>query len=212
MSNTTEPVKIYLVDDHTVVRQGTREMLEGHPGLAVVGESDSGENLVGMLKLKQPDLLLLDINLPGKNGLDLLAEIKPQFPSLKIILFTAHTDLQYIRKGVSLQADGYLSKMVNKTQLQEAVFSALKPNAEPIYSADIIEKLKGAPTDPSKQLTPRETEILLQVAQGQTNQTIAKNLVLSVKTVDSHVANLIKKVGVSNRSQLTAYAYEQGLL
>lgn len=207
-----EPIKIFLVDDHSVVRQGTRDMLEAHDQLSVVGEADTGDNLAGLLKIKKPDMLLLDINLPGKNGLDILAEIKPQFPELKIILFTAHTDLQYIRKGTTLKADGYLSKTVTQEQLQQAVIAACSPEASPVYSSDIQEKLEGSTNGHLTLLTPRETEILLQVAQGQTNQSIAKELFLSVKTVDSHVAKIMKKLGVNNRSQLTAFAYEQGLL
>lgn len=213
MSDSPEPIKIFLVDDHTVVRQGTRDLLLAHPRLLVVGEAANGENLSGMIKLKQPDILLLDINMPGKNGLDILGELKPQFPDLKIILFTAHTDLQYVRKGINLGADGYLSKTVSETELQEALFLVLEPNhTKPILSDDVAEKMTHAKADPLPQLTSREKEILLFVAQGQTNQVIANTLFLSVKTVDSHVANLIKKLGVNNRSQLTAFAYEQGLL
>jgi DNA-binding NarL/FixJ family response regulator len=212
MTDSADPVKIFLVDDHAVVRQGTREMLLRHPQLSVVGEAASGENLAGMLKLKLPDVLLLDINMPGKNGLDILAELRPQFPELKIVLFTAHTDLQYIRKGVTLKADGYLSKTVSEEDLQAALIAAAQPGSTPVYSPDVLEKLSQASADPLPQLTNREKEILLLVAQGNTNQVIANTLFLSVKTVDSHVANLIKKLGVSNRSQLTAFAYEQGLL
>jgi DNA-binding NarL/FixJ family response regulator len=211
-------LKVFLVDDHTVVRQGTRDLLLKHPNISVVGESASGENLAGLLKLKDPHILLLDINMPGKNGLEILSEIKPLFPKLKIVLFTAHTDIQYIRKGIQLGADGYLSKTVSEQELQEAlmkVFSKLEEEGtspqEPLLSSDVAEKLASL-NQSLPQLTSREKEILIMVAQGQTNQVIANQLFLSVKTIDSHVANLIKKLEVNNRSQLTAFAYEQGLL
>jgi DNA-binding NarL/FixJ family response regulator len=207
------PVRLFLVDDHAVVRQGTREMLNRNPLFEVVGENDSGEDLAGLLRLKAPDVLLLDINLPGKNGLQLLEMLKPEFPDLKIILFTAHGELQYIRKAQALQADGYLSKMVDEQTLQEAILAVLQPHDGPVFSPDVMEKLRdGGQAEPQARLTAREHEILVQLAQGLTNQAIAKNLYLSVKTVDTHLANLLKKTGVGNRTQLLAYAYEHGLL
>lgn len=207
------PIRLFLVDDHTVVRQGTREILNRNPLFTVVGEAESGEELLGLLRLKKPDLLLLDINLPGKNGLQLLAEIKPEIPELKIILFSAYADIQYIRKAQSLNADGFLSKTVSETELQQAILSALQPGSPPVFSTDITDKFKAVEANSKEnQLTAREQEILGQLAQGLTNQGIAKNLCLSVKTVDTHVANLMKKTGVNKRTQLLAYAYEHGLI
>ncbi len=206
-------IKIFIVDDHAVVRQGTRDMLNRDSRFEVVGEHDCGEELAGLLRLKQPDVLLLDINLPGQNGLQLLAELKPEFPELKIILFTAHNELQYIRKAQTLKADGYLSKMITAEALQKAIIAVSAAKAEPVFSEDVLKKLSDSEKlDNQPRLTAREYEILVQLAQGLTNQGIAKNLCLAVKTVDTHVANLIKKTGVSNRTQLLAYAYEQGLL
>jgi DNA-binding NarL/FixJ family response regulator len=209
-----QTVTVLLVDDHTVVRQGTREMLVSHPNIQVVGEASSGENLLGLLKIKTPQVLLLDVNLPGKNGLELLSEIKPQLPNLKILMFSAHSDIQYIRKALSNGADGYLSKIVSEKELQQAVFQVVECDVKklPILSEDVRLRLKDSPEDPLPGLTAREREILVMVAQGNTNSAIATHLFLSVKTVDSHVAKLIKKLAVSNRSQLTAFAYEHNLL
>jgi DNA-binding NarL/FixJ family response regulator len=205
--------KLFLVDDHAVVRQGTREILNRNPHFNVVGECDSGEELVGLLKLKNPDLLLLDINLPGKNGLQLLEEIKPLFPHLKVILFSAHIDPQYIRRAQNLKVDGFLSKTIGEEELQKAIFTVLQNSNSPVFSADIeaqFHKIENQGKE--NQLTAREHEILAQLSQGLTNQSIAKNLYLSVKTVDTHVANLMKKTGVNKRTQLLAYAYEHGLI
>lgn len=215
MSQTPDqpPIKLFIVDDHAVVRQGTREMLNRNPMFQVVGESDSGQELMGLLQLKAPDLLLLDINLPGKNGLQLLEELKPGFPNLRIILFSAHSDLQYIRKAQSLNAHGFLSKTVTEEALQEAILNIMAHPETPVYSPDIQQILKES-TEPGKDtlFTAREQEILVQLAQGLSNQDIAKQLCLSVKTVDTHVANLMKKSGIHKRTQLLAYAYEHGLL
>jgi two-component system response regulator DegU len=206
-----KPITLVLVDDQGVVRQGTREMLNRSPYFLVVGEAASGEDLAGLLKLKQPDLLLLDINLPNQNGLQLLEALKPEFPNLKIVLFSAHSDLQYIRKAQSLQVEGFLSKTIDESALQDALKQAFSGVNLPVLSADIAEKLKAANGHSREnQFTAREQEILSQLAQGLSNQAIAKNLCLSVKTVDTHVANLMKKTGLNKRTQLLAHAFEQG--
>ena len=205
-------MRIVIVDDHAVVRQGTREMLNRQANFQVVGECPSGAELPGLLRLRQPDILLLDVNLPDKNGLQLLAELKPQFPDLKIILFSAHNELQYILKAQALKADGYLSKTVGEEELRQAVLACLATGASMVYSRDVAQRLSANQKPGGKQLSARELEILMQVAQGLTNQAIAQTLCLSVKTVDSHVANLLKKTGQKSRTQLLAYAHEHGLL
>ncbi len=207
------PIKLFLVDDHAVVRQGTRDMLNRNPLFTVVGEGDTGAELIGMLKLKQPDLLLLDINLPGKNGLELLAEVQPEFPDLKIVLFSAHSELQYLLKAQQLKAHGFLSKTITESDLQTAILQVMAQPEQTVYSRDIQQKL-SAQSNAVKDnlLTAREQEILIQLSQGLSNQNIAKALCLSVKTVDSHIANVMKKTGIHKRTQLLTYAYEQGLL
>ena len=212
--NTTQTTcRVLVVDDHAVVRQGTRDLLMNHPSIDVIGDVGDGNNLLGMIKLKHPDVVLLDINLPGTNGLELLAAIRKSFPEQRVVLFTAHTDLQYIRRGIALKANGYLSKTMTEDELQQAMLSVIQPGAEPVYSSEVAEKIQAAAQEvQASDLTPREYEILIQVAQGRTNRDIANELVLSVKTVDSHVAKLMKKLSMNNRAQLTGYAYEQGLL
>lgn len=212
LDSVQRPITLVLVDDHAVVRQGTREMLNRDPRFSVVGECESGAELAGLLRLKNPDVLLLDINLPGKNGLQLLEDLKPLFPALKILMFSAHSDLQYIRKAQTLKAEGFLSKTIDEQALLNAIQQAVQ-GVLPVYSQDIQDKLSEADKQPrANQLTAREQEILAQLALGLTNQNIAKNLCLSVKTVDTHVANLIKKTGVSNRTQLLAFAYDHGMI
>ncbi len=212
-SELEKPINILIVDDHTVVRQGTRELLTKNPDFKVRDELDSGDKLLARLKLTRPDIILLDINLPGDNGLVLLEAIRQEFPAQKVILFSAHADVQYLRKGLALKANGYLSKTASEEELQQAIYSVMQQADEPVYSKDIAEKLQQSVLNNSaKKLSAREYEILLLVAQGMTNREIADSLILAVKTVDSHVARLIKKLGVSNRSQVTAYAYEQGYL
>jgi two-component system invasion response regulator UvrY len=151
------PIKLFLVDDHTVVRQGTREMLNQNPLFTVVGECASGDELAGLLRLRTPDLLLLDINLPGKNGLQLLAEIQPAFPELKIVLFSAHSELQYILRAQSLKAQGFLSKTITEEELQEAILKIMQHPEHPVYSADIAQKLlESAASGKDHPFTARE--------------------------------------------------------
>jgi DNA-binding NarL/FixJ family response regulator len=212
MKPVVSPVRILIVDDHAVVRQGTRNMLTQMPNVEVLGECANGDELLTFLQREMPELVLLDINLPGKNGLQLLAELKPKFPELKIALFSAHTDAQYIAKARQLQADGFLSKTMTETELQAAILKIMQNEAW-VLSSDVAELSEKALNDSQQaNLTARELEILAHLGQGLTNQNIAKLLCLSVKTVDTHVANLIKKTGVRNRTQLLAYAYEHQLL
>ena len=212
MSSPSDEIRLFLVDDHAVVRQGTRDMLLQTPGLNVIGEAEDHQELVPMLKLRTPDVLLLDINLPEKNGFVLLESLRPQFPGMKIVMFSAHTEAQYIRRAVELGADGYLSKTLSQAALVEAV-RQVAAGKGPVYSPDVAERLAQLQTQTQENpLTAREQEILLLVAEGQTNPGMAKQLCLSVKTVDTHVANLMKKLGMNKRTQLIAYAFTQGLV
>jgi DNA-binding NarL/FixJ family response regulator len=217
-----KPVQVVLVDDHAVVRKGTRDLLESFRFLQVQSEFDSGEALLEGIGSNGPlpDLLLLDLNLPGKNGLSLIREIRDLAPHTKIVLFSAFTDRQYVRRAMALKVDGYLSKTMDTEALKLALQQVLRQplaSGTPVLSKDVEDRMRELASTESngsslESLTPREQETLLHVAQGLTNRQIADTLVVSVKTVDSHVANLIKKLEVSNRSQLTAFAYDHGLL
>jgi len=204
-------IRILLVDDHAVVRAGTRSILEAHPRLTVVGETDSGRELEGLIRLKQPDVLLLDINLPERNGFQLLESLKPAFPDLKVVLFSAHCDAPYVRKALALKADGYITKTADNQVLCEALVNVME--AQPVFSPDVRLHLSSADTTRQELgLTPREQEILVHVMRGMSNRAIAKELMVSVKTVDTHVANLLKKTGSASRAQLMASAYGRGWL
>jgi DNA-binding NarL/FixJ family response regulator len=215
----TQTIRMILVDDHTVVRQGTRDLLTSTPLFEIVQEAAEGETLARILSDRQAsvDLVLLDLNLPGKNGLDWLAELRPKHPDVRFVLFSAFTDAQYVRRALQLGARGYLSKALDGPTLQRLLRQVMRTadNAPALLSEDVAQIMASQekPFDEAvRMLTPREQEILLHVARGGTNRDIAGELILSVKTVDSHVASLIRKTGVKNRAQLTALAYEHGLL
>jgi DNA-binding NarL/FixJ family response regulator len=213
MSPPDAAIRVFLVDDHAVVRQGTHEILKRDPTLLVVGEAGALDGLEACLAETRPTVLLLDIHLPDGNGLQRLPDLKACFPALKIVLFSAHGDAQYVRQALALGADGFLSKLTGEEELRAAVHAVVQGDSGPLLSPD-LEALMARLRDVSQdmRLTAREQEILLHVAQGLTNQQIARQLCLSVKTVDTHLANLMKKTGVGNRTQLLAHAYERGLL
>jgi DNA-binding NarL/FixJ family response regulator len=211
-SGATSLIRVFIVDDHAVVRQGTRLLLEASPRFEIVGEADNERACMDLLPHCQPDLVLLDIQLSEYgSGLQILELLKQRYPSLKVLLFSAHTEMQYVLHSQRLGADGFLSKTVTQAAFHEALSRVMR-TTQPVYSPDIEAKWQAlqAGGDTNVKLTPRETEILVEVAKGQTNQEIARLLVLSVKTVDTHVANLMKKLSLANRSQLTRYAYEHG--
>jgi DNA-binding NarL/FixJ family response regulator len=212
-TKTQTTITVLLVDDHDVVRQGTREILHRNAHFTVVGEAAHGEELAGLIQLKQPDVVLLDVNLPGKNGLQLTQELLAQFPSLNIVFFSAHCELQYIRKAQQLGVAGFLSKTIDEQTLCAKLLEAVQEGQRPVFSPDVAEKLaKEAHQISPHPFTAREQEILVQLAQGLSNQEIAKILCLSVKTVDTHIANLMKKTGLNKRTLLVAYAFEHGLV
>jgi DNA-binding NarL/FixJ family response regulator len=201
-----QKIKILVVDDHAIVRAGTRKLLEENPRFQVVGESD-GQNLPTTLEKTQANIVLLDINLPGTNGLQWLEALRPRFPDTRFVLFTAHNERPYLQRAVKLQADGYITKTTPVQELYDLLSQVVTQG--PVFSSDIQHEL-SAPVGPD--LTAREAEILALVARGHTNQAIAGMLCLSVKTVDAHLAKLLKKLGLNNRTQLTAYAFEQALV
>ena len=156
--------------------------------------------------------MLLDINLPEGNALTHIPELKAKYPAMKILAFTAYAEIQYVRQALQQGANGILNKLLDGPAICQAIQRACD-GEEPVFSADMEILLNDyKATEAGLNLTGREQEMLLHVAQGLTNQEIARQLCLSVKTVDSHVASLIKKFNVSNRTQLLAQAYAQKML
>ncbi|MGE0199689.1 MAG: response regulator [Candidatus Melainabacteria bacterium] len=211
-TETDQRLRILIVDDHAVVRQGTTEMLARDARLSVVASLPSGELLMQTIRETAPDLLLLDIHLPGKNGLQLLEEVRATYPELFVVMFSAMADLPYVHRSLRLKANGYLSKTIDASDLV-ALLLKVSRGVQPVFSADIAEKMQApAPDSPVVRLTPRELDTLGELARGYTNQQIADALSVSVKTVDTHVANMMKKFEVNNRTQLLSAASEQGLI
>lgn len=206
-------ISIIVADDHAVVRQGTKRMLEEDPEIRVTGEASNGNEAINLTLLKKPDILLLDISMPDVNGLEVIKTLKSKVPEQKVVIFTAHSDLQYVKAAIKYNVDGYLTKNIDTNNLISSIKRILE--GERVVSQDISSQLANqfwsnvkGPSD----LTPREYEIMILVAKGMSNQEVSQELCIAVRTVETHVANILKKLKFSNRTQISSYAYQQGLI
>ncbi|MEB3245644.1 MAG: response regulator transcription factor [Vampirovibrionales bacterium] len=208
-----KPVGVIITDDHAVVRQGTRGLLEADPALRVLGEAASVAELEILLEEYSPDCVLLDINMPGVSGIQALDALTRLYPKIWFIAFSAYNEPQYTFKALERGAKGFISKTQEGAHLRALIKLVGDPTKVPILSDDVQELYYSARRQIENQpkLTTREVEILSMVASGQTNKAIAESLIVSVKTVDTHVGSMMKKLNVNNRTQLSSFAREYGL-
>lgn len=216
--------RILIVEDHTLLRAGLCALLAKDPNIEIAGESDNGRDAVRNIGQLNPDLVLMDLSIPGINGIDAIADIKRHHPGTRVLVLTAHKTEEYIHESLRAGADGYILKDATHDELRIAIHSVLngKTYLSPDISAKVINGFlgtskpvgnvsSGATTSPWDTLTHREREVLKLVAEGNSNKLIADYLYLSVKTVEKHRSNLMKKLDLHNASALTAYAIEKGL-
>ena len=205
--------KIVIAEDHTILRAGLRALLSGQNGLEVIGEAGDGREAIRKVDTLQPDLLLIDLSMPKLNGIDAIREIKSQHPKIKIIVLTVHKSDEYIIAALKAGANGYMLKDASQNELLLAIDYVL--NGKTFLSPSISDKVVDAVLNTDKKdkpgavldnLTAREREILKLVAEGNTNKKIAEHLCISLKTVEKHRSNLMKKLDLRNTAALTAYA------
>jgi len=211
--------RVLIVEDHTLLRAGLRALLSLDPTLEIVGEADNGRDALHLVGQLKPNVILTDISMPGMNGIEALSDIKRRFPEIKVLVITIHKTEEYIHEALRAGADGYILKDATHDELRIAIRSILngKTYLSPDISAKVIHGFLGsgkgdAATSPWDQLTHREREVLKLVAEGHPNRFIADFLCLSVKTVEKHRSNLMRKLNLHNASMLTAYAIEKGLV
>ena len=212
--------KILIAEDHTLLRTGLRIMLSQEPDLEVVGEADNGKDAILAVGRLHPDLVLMDHTMPGTNGMEAITEIKKRFPETRILVLTIHKTEEYIQEALRAGAEGYVLKDSSQDELRSAIRSVLSGRSflSPDVSDTVIHGYLsgGKPTTSSstawERLTQREREVLKLVAEGHGNKHIATYLSLSVKTVEKHRSNLMRKLGLHNAASLTAYAIERGLV
>lgn len=210
--------RILLADDHALVRRGVRLILENEPDLTVVAEAGNGAEAIELAKAERPDLAILDIAMPRLTGLQAARELTRLLPDLRILILTMYDNDQYLFEALKVGASGYVLKSVADRDLVEACRATMRgepflyPGAVTALIRSYVEMARDKETLPAKAVTPREEEILKLVAEGHSSKEIADMLVISVKTVERHRANLLQKLGLRDRLELTRYAIRVGLI
>lgn len=211
--------RILIVDDHKIVRDGLKSLLRSEPDFDVVGEADNGKDALFSTSTLKPDIILMDLSMPNTNGTEAIRNIKRRFPSIIIIALTVHKAEEYIHAALKAGASGYLLKDDSHAELMTALRSAIhgKTYLSPSICGSVVTGYlgrsdKGRLTTSWETLTHREREVIKLVAEGYRNKEIAEYLSLSMKTVEKHRSNLMKKLGLHSASALTAYAIENGLV
>jgi DNA-binding NarL/FixJ family response regulator len=203
-------LKVLIADDHPLMLQGIRRALEGSDGIDVVGAARSGEELLALVERRKPDVVLLDLHMPGLGGLECLAEIQRRWPSIKAVVISASEDRDSIDSALLAGASAYILKSVSPVDIASVLRQASTGAVYHVSSAPRselpVKTVKGGP-----ELTPRETMILTAVADGLTTKAISQDLWLSEHTVKFHLTNIYRKLGVSNRSAAVRYAFENDL-
>lgn len=206
-------IRILIADDHSMVREGFRQLLQLEDEFEVVGEAANGEAALELINELQPDVILLDINMPKKNGLEVLEDLRKLKTKTKTLILTIHNEVEYLIKAVEIGCNGYLLKDSSFQTLKEAITlvnngdSYIQPELTPILNAGLVRKNKI-----EDNLTKREIEVLKLVAYGKINREIAIELDISERTVKNHISNLFKKIDVSDRTQAAVYAIKNDLI
>jgi len=218
MMTATETIRVMLVEDHTMVRQGLAAILANARDIEVVAETGDGKAAVELAQRLQPDIILLDISMPGMNGLEAAGLIREASPASRILFLTMYADDEYVVQALRCGAAGYLVKDANAETLIEAIRRVHRGESylSPTVSQALIRKVVGeetaAPSDPYNNLTPRERQILQMIAESKTNRQIAEELKISIKTVQTHRANLMNKLDIHDQTSLVKYAIRRGLV
>jgi DNA-binding NarL/FixJ family response regulator len=209
-------VRVLLADDHTLVRAGVRRILEAQEGLAVVGEVSDGESALAFVGGTDVDVLVLDLTMPGMDGFEVLRRVKGTRPGLKVLVLTMHANPEYVARAVQDGADGYLLKDSAVQDLVAAIEAVMADRAyySPPVQLQLSEMLRAhaAPPRPVDLLTDREREVLKLVADGLSTKEIASQLDISSRTVETHRANLMRKLGLKSVALLTQFAIKEGLV
>ena len=222
MNDNNNTFTLFLADDHTIIRQGLKRIIEEIPCHRVIGETGDGLDIVPKLRQLNPDMIILDLSLPNLNGIEAIRKIRRFNKKIKILILTMHKNDEYVYECLVNGAQGYVLKEDADTELLSAITSIQRNNIyiSPSFTSDVIKKLvqhnslKGnSRRKPGYQdLTPREREILKLVAEGNSNKKIADKLHISVRTVEHHRQNLMNKVGAQNTASLVRYAFRNKII
>ncbi|HWQ23173.1 MAG TPA: response regulator transcription factor [Gaiellaceae bacterium] len=208
-------IRVLVVDDHAVVRSGLRRVLDAAEGIETVGEAPNAERAVFEALEHKPDVILLDVTMPGKSGIEGMPALLQAVPEAKVLVLSMHDDPRYVRAAFEAGASGYVLKEAADTEVVDAVRSVASGERylHPALGARLVaaeaEERKRAQADP---LSEREREVLQLLALGHTNQEIATKLYISVRTAETHRAHIMQKLGLTSRAELVRYALDQGLI
>jgi len=213
----TEPISILIVDDHTIVRQGLITMFTIQPDFHVVGEADNGERAVSMAAELVPDVVLMDLVMPGINGVEAIREVKQVSPRSQVIVLTSYHEDEFIFPALRAGANSYVLKDIEPNQLVETVKRAAQGESimHPQVAARVVQEIRVTnPTssNPFSELSERELEVLRYIANGLTNAEIAEQLFISEKTVKGHVSNILSKLHMLDRTKAAVFAWKQGFM
>lgn len=208
--------KVMIADDHSLIREGIKQLLEFDGTIEIIAEASNGVECLDKLQNTIPDVLLLDINMPVKNGLEVLEEIKKEQYEVKVIILTVHNELEYLLRAVDIGVDGYIMKDSESAELKRAINAV--QSGENYIQASLIPALnnrlanRDIDKDKIDSLTSRELEVLIQIANGMINKEIATSLNISERTVKNHISNIFKKIDVSDRTQAAVFAIKNNII
>lgn len=212
-----ESIKILLVDDHSVVRQGIRAFLEAQPDLVIIGEAASGEEAIQLVAEWAPDVVLMDLSMPGMSGIEAIRRIKKVSPRSQIVVLTSFQEDEYIFPTLRAGALSYLMKDIQARDLASTIRQAHHGEAvlHPRVAARVVQELRGARKDTTNiftELSDREMDVLRLIARGDSNAIIAKKLSISEQTVKGHVSNILGKLQIADRTQAAVFAWQHGVV
>lgn len=209
-------IRVMLADDHVLMREGIRQLLEFDGSIEVVAEANDGEECIRKLQEVNPQILLLDINMPKKNGIEVLEEIKKKKMDVKVLILTVHNEVEYLLKAVDIGVDGYILKDSESAELKKAINvicsgeSYIQPKLIPALNKRLV--ARDLDKDKIDSLTKRELEVLVQIANGMSNKEIATSLNISERTVKNHISNIFKKIDVADRTQAAVFAIKNDII
>lgn len=213
----SKQIKVMVADDHSMVREGIKQILELDGDIKVNAEAGSGRECIDILDEKNTDVLLLDINMPNMNGLQVLQYLREKKTNVKVLILTIHNEVEYLVRAVEIGVDGYVLKDSDSTVLKKAIFTINKGDSfiQPELTPLLKKRLEDKSTSPKlieEKLTRREIEVLKLLAEGLFNKEVAYTLNISEKTVKNHVSNIFKKINVSDRTQAAVYAVKHNIV
>lgn len=212
--NNARPVRVMMVDDHALFRAGLRQMLSAQPGIEVVAEAGSAEDAFAAFENDLPDVVLLDIGLPGMGGIAALSRLRQRFPKVKTLMLSMHRDQEYVARALEAGASGYLLK--ETCSVEELSLAIASAHRGQVFISSSVAGMLVSPfvksVEPAHELSIRQEQVLVLLAQGLAAKEVASRLGLSVKTVDSHRAALMEKLGLRTLAQLVLFAVRNGLI